>query len=180
MAFLDYVGDERLKGLYRYWTERWNGQTLPGRQHIDPIEMGPAVLPLLLLTEVVPAADGKSYRLRYRLVGSEIEARFNSRMTGRFIDELMHGQYLAYIVGLYDDVITRRAAVYSESAYQNQASATFTKRLLMPLAANGKDIDMVLSGQVFYIDPRRFVTPVSEIQQEFEAVQHIVDDRIAG
>jgi hypothetical protein len=177
MAFLDYVGDERLKGLYRYWLERWNGTKLPGRQHIDPIALGTAVLPLLLLTEIV--RDGGKTRLRYRLVGSEIEARFNSRMTGKYIDELMHGNYLAYIVGLYNDAIERRAAVYSESAYQHQTSATFTKRLLLPLASNGQDIDMVMSGQVFYIDPRRFLTPVSEAQDQFQGVQHIIDDRAA-
>ncbi len=54
MAFVDYVGDERLKGLYSYWLKHWNGNKLPGRQDIDPIAMGAAVLPLLLLTEIVP------------------------------------------------------------------------------------------------------------------------------
>jgi hypothetical protein len=178
MAFLDYVGDERLKGLYGYWVKHWKGSKLPGRQDIDPIAMGAAVLPLLLLTEVV-RGEGQAYRLRYRLVGSEIEARFNSRMTGRFIDELMHGQYLSYIVQLYADAIERRAAVYSESAYQQKTSATFTKRLLMPLSSDGKVIDLVMGAQVFYIDPQRFVTPVSEIQEQFEGVQHVIDDRVA-
>ncbi len=100
-------------------------------------------------------------------------------MAGRFIDELMHGEYLAYIERLYADAIERRAAVYTESAYQNQTSATFTKRLLLPLSSDGKDIDIVMGAQVFYIDPQRFLTPVSEIQEQFEGVQHIIDERSA-
>lgn len=178
MAFVDYVGDGRLKGLYSYWLRHWNGNKLPGRQDIDPIAMGAAVLPLLLLTEIVPR-EGPGYRLRYRLVGSEIEARFNSRMAGRFIDELMHGEYLAYIERLYGDAIAQRAAVYTESAYQHLTSATFTKRLLLPLSSDGKAIDIVMGAQVFYIDPQRFLTPVSEIQEQFEGVQHIIDERRA-
>jgi len=68
-------------------------------------------------------------------------------MTGRCIDELMHGEYLKFINGLYRKLVEERVPVYSENAYANDAFRT--QRLMLPLSENGETVDMVLSGQVF-------------------------------
>src|SRR3546814_17830647 len=57
---------------------------LPGRQAIDPIVLGPDLLPLMALVE--PIDDGS--RFRFRLVGTELARNAGLDLTGRYVDEI--------------------------------------------------------------------------------------------
>lgn len=141
MDFVAQIGDARLVELYRYWDARRGGRFAPKRADICPTEI-PRLLPYLLLIEVLPGP-----RYRYRLVGTEVERVFGTAMTGRCIDELMRGEYLDFIAGLYGTLVERRTPVYSENTYAND---TFrTHRLMLPLSEDGESVSMVLAGQVF-------------------------------
>jgi hypothetical protein len=141
MDFVGQIGDPRLVELYRYWDGRRGSRFAPRRADITPSEI-PKLLPYLLLTDILP-----DRRYRYRLIGTEVERVFGTKMTGRFIDELMRGEYLDFINGLYKALIECRAPVYSENLYAND---TFrTQRLMLPLSEDGETVNMVLSGQVF-------------------------------
>lgn len=141
MDFSTQIGDPRLADLYAYWNSRRGPRFAPRRTDIDPTDI-PKLLPYLLLTDVLPGP-----RYRYRLVGTEVERVFGTAMTGRCIDELMHGEYFKFIDGLYRKLVEERVPVYSENAYSNDAFRT--QRLMLPLSENGETVDMVLSGQVF-------------------------------
>jgi hypothetical protein len=141
MDFVGQIGDARLVELYRYWDERRGGRFAPGRADLCPSSIR-KLLPFLLLIDVLPGA-----RYRYRLVGTEVERVFGTAMTGRYINELMRGEYLEFINGLYRALVERRTPVYSENTYANDAFRT--QRLMLPLSADGESVNMVLAGQVF-------------------------------
>src|SRR5690349_20441735 len=141
MDFVAQIGDARLVELYRYWDARREDRFAPRRPDIHPTEI-PKLLPFLLLVDILPGL-----RCRYRLVGTEVERVFGAAMTGRCIDDLMRGEYLDFIGGLYKAVVERRTPVYSENTYANDAFRTH--RLMLPLSEDGENVTMVLAGQVF-------------------------------
>ncbi|MBI3453640.1 MAG: PAS domain-containing protein [Rhodospirillales bacterium] len=145
MEFVKRVDNKKLKWLYGYWTGKRKTDRLPGRADIDPLEMGD-LLPHLILAEVVPP----DRRIRFRLVGTEMVINWGEDFTGRYIDDIMSGDYRAYIAGMFADAIRTRAAVYSESLFRwDQGRFRGAKRLYLPLASDGINVDMVLVGQVF-------------------------------
>lgn len=148
MTFAKALDEPVLAELYDYWSQQRKGRIAPARGDIDPVDI-PTLLPHIALTEIVPAADGKA-RFRYRLAGTEIEHHIGCPLAGRYIDELMRGDYLAFITGLYHRVIAEKASVYSENCYlADEADQLHVKRLMLPLSDDGESVTMVLAGLVF-------------------------------
>jgi hypothetical protein len=169
--FAERIGDTRLRQLYDYWRERRDGRRCPARSDIDPVDI-PALLPHLLLTEVI---DGGK-RFRWRLVGTEVERHFGAPMTGRYLDEMLRDQYLAYLEGLYRSAIAGCTPVYSENSYNTKSSGwdaysevLRTCRLLLPLAPDGERVNIVLVGQVFFANTARAEQTVFVTQDSFDA-----------
>src|SRR5258708_36707350 len=64
--------------LYDYWVKiRPGGVALPGRQHLDPIEI-PDLLPYFFLIDV----EKEPLRFRYRVVGTTLETELAHKFTG--------------------------------------------------------------------------------------------------
>jgi hypothetical protein len=131
----------------------------------------PQLLPHLMLIEIVSEAGRERYR--YRLVGTEIERNFGVSMTGRCIDELMRGEYLGFIEGLYRTLATKAVPVYSENVYDAQSGfdaypeAFRTSRLMLPLSDDGEHVDRVLAGQIFTRRSRGGTHTVFVTQEKF-------------
>jgi len=131
--------------LYDYWRERTKVGRLPGRGDIDPVEI-PSVLRYLILADVSAARE----TVRFRLVGTEMQQFWGSDFSGKSIEEIMTGEYLRYIKGLFLDCARLKAPVLGNSRFQwDTGRLLATRRLYLPLAADGKTVDMVLVCQVF-------------------------------
>ena len=144
--FRGRIEDSRLQQLYDYWRALVRGKRLPARADVDPTAIAPSVLPFVVLADVV---DG-GRRIHFRLVGTNMVAEWGQDFTGRHIDEIMHGSYREFLEGLFADVVANRCAVLSESAFRwDVGGAIRTRRLFMPLAADGHTVDTVLIGQIF-------------------------------
>lgn len=84
----DRIQTQRLREVYDYWSRlRRDLNCLPGRQHLDPIELK-SYLPFLWMVDVVRVADTDTLRFRYRLIGTEIVHARGRDDTGRFTDEV--------------------------------------------------------------------------------------------
>jgi len=142
------IDDDRLRALYHYWQRQAGGRAMPARRDIDPADI-PSLLPHLILTDVL--AGG---RYRFRLIGTEISAAQGIQATGRYLDEVLQGEdYRAYVLGLYDELVQRRRPLYTDSFFlslRDGAAERHTKRLMLPLSADGVRVDMVLVGQLFF------------------------------
>jgi hypothetical protein len=137
---------------------------MPARTDLDPTEI-PQLLPYLMLTDVLE--DG---RFRYRLVGTEVERSFGANMTGRCLDELMFGDYLAYLTTLYRRVVEEGQPIVASSRYggADGQSPLFTERMMLPLSGDGQRVDMVIAAQVF-----RRANPLDD--RTAYALQHLAD-----
>ena len=94
--------------------------------------------------------------------------------TGRYLDEVLPGpEYNAHVLGLYDECVQSRRALYSECLFispQDRIPERHIKVLFLPLSADGLTVNQILVVQVyFYMDPttreRHFidVRPFKEI-----------------
>jgi hypothetical protein len=142
--------DPVLSRALRYWHAKCAAGRLPARADIDPLDLDPALLPHIVLTEVVET--GGRRRFRFRLSGTAVSAAAGLELTGQFIDALNpNKEYAAYIEGLYTLAIETRRPVYSESlALAARDSATrSTRRITCPLSSDGQVVDMCLGFQTF-------------------------------
>jgi len=136
--------DERLKQVYAYWQMKRAGRAMPARRDIDPAEMR-SVLPHLMLIDVEPGP-----RYRYRLFGTAVTDAFGMNPTGKCVDEVMTGDYKAFLLGLYDDLCAEKKPIYSTSIYGTKRDTKmWTQRLMLPLSSDGAAVDKVLACQVF-------------------------------
>lgn len=130
-----------LHGLYDYWCARCKDGRLPGRAAIDPIDL-PFVLADLLLVDVLR----EPVRFRYRLIGTNIVQPPRMDMSGRFVDEHPDAEFRRQALSVYTQVATtgRPLSVRHDAVMDGRVRRHQT--LLLPLAADGATVDMVLGA----------------------------------
>jgi hypothetical protein len=128
-----------LHRLYDYWAARAKPGRLPSRADVDPIEL-PFVLADLLLVDVLR----DPLRFRYRLIGSNIILPPSMDMNGRFVDEHPDVEFRKQALSVYTQVATagRPVAVVHDAIVDRRLRRHQT--LLLPLAADGATVDMIL------------------------------------
>jgi hypothetical protein len=129
--------------LLGYWRAKRRPGILPGRKDIDPVDIRPDVLPNLQLIDVVPAHPRR--RFRFRLVGTRIVDLTGRESTGRFVDEIIDPARVAEMeVWMGRVVDVPEAWVYSAPLAFKHNDWKWAWRLSLPLAADGKNVDMLL------------------------------------
>ena len=68
------------------------------------------------------------------------------------------GGYRDYILGIYDEVVRRRAPLYTENLFSflHRAGPILTRRLCLPLSSDGVTVDIVFTGHTFDYDRAYF------------------------
>lgn len=143
--------DRRIAHLLAFWrAARPAPDRLPSRDAIDPVRLGPDVLPYMVL---VDATDGAT-RFRFRLVGGGLVEHAGLDLSGSYIDDLNpNTEYAEYINGLYRQARDTRLPNYSETRYRAASGRVgLTRRLLCPLASDGLTVDKFVGLQVFETD----------------------------
>jgi hypothetical protein len=143
------AADARVLLLYRYWRGiHPAGGGLPGRQHLDPTDLPTALLPFLWLADVLRAP----LRFRYRLLGTEQVRVLGRDFTGCWIDEA-HPNFLGSVA--YAQFVA--AAEHGEAGYRRghtliilPADYRSMERLILPLARDGKAVDMLLAISIYH------------------------------
>jgi len=132
----------KLGPLLRYWQAQRGNRRMPERKDIDPIEIGPVLLPHLLLCDLVD----RGRRIRYRLVGTEVVRRWGFDPTGCFLDEGM-SPYFANLAELNRLVVMERAPVHAVSALCWGVDREIeVHQLLLPLSESGTEPAIALIG----------------------------------
>lgn len=148
MSFRDQIADPIILEAYDWWSAKRVDGSPPGRADIDPIEV-PRLLRWFLLSDI---ETGPPFRIRYRLVGTSIVEMWGNDFTGRYVDEIMSGDYRDFITGLFQDAVSTGRAVYSESRFRwDVGRQSWTRRVTMPLFEADGGIK-VLSCQTFGSD----------------------------
>jgi hypothetical protein len=133
------TGDETLRRLYRYWTERRGAKPYPARSDIDPLEFGYA-LGHVSLVDVLE----NPRRFRYRLVSTSLTARLGYEMTGKFVDEIPSKEMRAYTTRLYAVAMQRRAPLHLRDEAMLDGRRWSHEALILPLSADGRSVNMLM------------------------------------
>jgi len=126
--------------LFAYWASlRANGR-LPARRDIDPGKFK-RHLPTISLIDVL--AEPLDFRMR--LAGTGLYGVYGREITGRALNEIYSGSAVDYWRSELAQVVReRRPSVGAHNLAWRGASHLSILWLRLPLASNGRDVDMIL------------------------------------
>lgn len=130
--------------MFAYWASRREGGRLPGRASIHPGHFK-RHLPTISLIDVL--GEPRDYRLR--LAGTGLYGVYGREITGKGIDEVFAAPAASYWRAELDKIVeSRRPGVGVHNLAWRGASHLSILWLRMPLASNGRDVDMILGYDV--------------------------------
>ncbi len=129
--------------LYDYWRSKFAEGRLPARADIDPIELH-RLMPVMFLVDVVQTNDQPRFRMR--LLGTEINSRFDRDAKGMWMDE---DEILRNVLPDFYATVESRRPRYRPSARHAKKEYLTYDRLILPLASDGETVDMVIGVLCF-------------------------------
>lgn len=131
-----------IRMIVDYWRSIHPNSGLPGRQHLDPVDI-PNLLPSIRLIDVVGAPP----RFRTRLMGTKLVAAVGQDYTGMWLDDVFHefGKSSACL-GL--NTVTRTGTLNwrrGHPAMMHGKEFMIIERVYLPFARDGRDVDMILT-----------------------------------
>lgn len=133
----------RFRRLADYLAAKAPPGKLPGRQHIEPTELG-GLLPWLMLVDVI-AEPGGAPRYRIRLVGTEVVAIQGFDATGKFADEVLTTSEGAEMIAGYGAIVRDKTPQYRKGVVATPGRDHVPyERVAFPLAADGEHVNMLI------------------------------------
>ncbi len=170
------ASEAEFRELLAYWQSKSPPGLLPGRRHIDPTELSPRHLSQLLLLEVVEGTGGIGRRrYRFRVAGTAFTAITGHDVTGLYYDEIGVPERVGPVLKALDLIVERAAPVFLAGRLTVPSHDYFwVKRLGLPLAQDGRKVDMVLAT---WLAERRSIADLERDEPEFESGEAKVLDR---
>jgi hypothetical protein len=137
----------KVRWIHEYWRDRRPApDRLPGRQHIDPADF-PRLLENIWLLDVL----GSPPRFRFRLIG-EMPRRFGvPAKVGDFIDQAPGAESPGALRELFAAVAERQPCWFrGPPTLRHESQIAELERIILPLARDGEQVDMMLCLTVFY------------------------------
>lgn len=126
--------------LFAYWASLRGSGRLPARRDIDPAKFK-RHLPTVSLIDVLP--EPREFRMR--LAGTALYGVYGREITGRTLGEIYAGSAVEYWRAELAQVVNeRRPSVGAHNLAWRGASHLSILWLRLPLASNGRDVDMIL------------------------------------
>jgi hypothetical protein len=141
--------------LYEYWRKKAPGPgLLPSRRDIDPTEI-PALLDNIWMLDVV----GEPKRFRFRLIGDAMHRKGIPGRSGEFVDQLFSAGIADERMAVLNAVAAARQPSWARGHPQiaHRTQIFELERILLPLATDGRAVDVLLCLTAFYqSDGREF------------------------
>jgi len=143
----------KVRQIVEYWMAIHPSAGLPGRQHLDPLDV-PALLPNIRLLDVV----GTLPRFRVRLMGTKVREFMGEEQTGRWLDEVfpnLHGS-------LTHTELVKAVRMKSPRWRRGKPALAVDRNFLdmercyLPFAQDGRTIDMVLTFHLVTVDEDKY------------------------
>jgi len=134
----------KIRAIYDYWRSAHpKGGGLPGRQHIDPIDI-PRLLPNVWLIDVCR----EPYRFRFRLLGTLVVDYAGEDNTGKWFDE----RWPDFDSSVFLDVVETGRPSWARGLSKMRPEKNYyeLERVRLPMATDGKTVDMILVLTVFF------------------------------
>jgi hypothetical protein len=144
------LADPDMIALYDYWLAQRRGRRMPSRRDLDPVDL-PRQLPNIMLIDV----QQPPLRFRYRLVGTRVVEASAEDRTGYYFDTVEFFALNPIIMAQYQQVVDSGSPLFSLEPFKNFVNDTTyqVERLILPLSADGKTVDMLLVHFSFKTGP---------------------------
>ena len=130
--------------LFKLWDGKRAGLTYPARSDFDPLGLRPWLGRISLL-DVLP---GPPMDFRYRLCGSQTVAQYGIDLTGkRFSEACYIGSPAEARAAMSEFVRIGKVRYRNDPVQDVRGFASMRERIYLPLAEDGKTIDMILCYQ---------------------------------
>lgn len=142
------ISDERIRRFFRYWLDKRGERRYPARASLDPVDF-PYVLGDVAVIEAERSRVGSPWpwSFRYRLVGTKIVERDGYDLTRKTLDDLPEPQYRERIRATWIAVCETGIPAHHVRELLLDRRLRRYEVLVLPLASNGEDIDMLISVQ---------------------------------
>jgi hypothetical protein len=131
--------------MFAYWASLRRPGRLPGRQHVDPAGMK-RLLPTVSLIDILGAGGAACDRdYRYRLAGTGLYTVYGREITGAGLCDIYNSTAADYWRSELEKVVDGgRPGVGCHNFAWRGAAHLSILWLRLPLASNGRDVDMIL------------------------------------
>ncbi len=124
---------------------------MPARVDLDPADLG-HLLPNILIHEV----QAEPLDFRYRLVGSEIVSHINQNPAGTWMSQIPHQKKPSKLWSFLEDAVANKRPVIANPPYLGKYKEfKFIEDIILPLSADGKNVNMLFIGVDFLKDHSR-------------------------
>ncbi len=137
-GYLSVARHPIILSLLDYWESKRRGRPFPGRRDIDPGDFVYA-LGNILLVDVLAGP-----RYRYRLFGTNAAFRHGFDLTGCVLQDMPQTEYRDFAIAQYDAVRKARKPLFPVGSRTLGNRLWHYEAALLPLAADGANIDMIL------------------------------------
>ena len=128
-----------LSALNEYWKMKCGDHALPSRADLDPAEFRYA----LGKVSLIDVLDDPP-RFRFRVVASNVEARFDRALTGTYLDDLPGPESARLWDKVYRTVLeTGQPQSFVGTVAEDDVERLY-RAIIWPLASNHRDVDMLL------------------------------------
>jgi hypothetical protein len=126
-----------------YWHTRRGAKTMPARADLSPADLV-KILPKVMLVDVLPQAP----HFHFRVVGTNIADWIKFDATGQTLDAVEPENYRRMLFATYMECVGARTPIAHRILWDSKEVPHRYKRLIMPLAADGRNVDMLLITSV--------------------------------
>jgi hypothetical protein len=147
---LSLIKDDRIKALHSYWLSIHNGDTLPSRRQIDPLQFPKGVIGYVSMFDVIDDGQG-GYRIPFRIAGTMAYGH-NVRLKniqGRELHEVLTPDEAGPTVRDWSIAVrTRRPVAATGTAFWFQFGPRPWEAIALPLSSDGETVDILLTARV--------------------------------
>lgn len=136
----------KIAAAVEYWMSIKPEEGLPGRQHFDPTEI-PSLLRGVWLIDV----QRDPLTFVFRLVGTGVVEFFGADPTGKDLDDVFENFHDTVAYRDFRHIVETGSPSWRRGTPQLRHESKFAslERIYLPLAQNGKDVDMIFCLSVF-------------------------------
>lgn len=123
-----------------YWHIKRAAKSMPARADLSPADLV-KVLPKVVLIDVLPSYP----HFRYRVCGTNIVDWIKFDATGQTLDTVRPEKYRQMLFATYMECVGARQPIAHRILWNSDEVPHRYKRLMMPLSADNKNVDMLLA-----------------------------------
>jgi hypothetical protein len=142
------IADPQIRRFVEYWQGKRGAARYPARAALDPIEFR-YVLGDVVIIAAKRAAPGSQFpwAFRYRLIGANVVARDGYDLTNKSLDDLPEPEYRERVRTTWTAVCDSGVPAHHIRDLHLDNRMRRYEAVVLPLASNGNDIDMLISVQ---------------------------------